>query len=206
MTHWNENLMIAIQCEVTGPDPEYAEVYQLAALLLDSNCRIYRDVAPFNVYIKPSSVEVVTEKYVSAKQLDMLITCGLSNNAAAYQFITWLEKCPFNETRKQGALAQAFALGYDLVDQMPYLFKFLGHDVWRTYFHPRFRDVLAASTFINDCAGMADNTVPFSKNDLSWIATIMKVDHLTHPNALQKCLTIAQTYEKLIHYYGFNKI
>lgn len=206
MNHWNENLMMVMSCETTGPDPLCNSMYQFTCILLDSNFKMYKGVIPFNVYIKPEVDTEIMPKSVTHAELQNLIEFGLSYHESQMAFRQWLNKGPFQQTRKKGKLAQAFALGYDLPHQYPFILPWFGPEDWEEFFHPRFRDVLAASTFINDCCGMGATTVKYSKNDLSWIATQMLVEHERDITGLHKCIVIAECYRKMTHYYAYNKI
>jgi hypothetical protein len=206
MNHWNENIMIVVNCQTTGPDAFFNEICQFSALLLNSSCDIHPLMRPFNVYIKPSCPEAVAEGALTMKKMDMLVEYGVDSDYALDTFTAWLRECPFAQSRGGGRPAQAFALGYDLGRIMPFIVQWFGRSNWDEFFHPRSRDLLATSTFINDCAGMAAGVVPFSKNELPWLATVMKVDHYPRMDAIQEALVIAKTYSSMIKKYGFNRI
>lgn len=206
MGHWNENSMIVVNIRTTGPDSEWHEILQFSAILLDSNCQMYRGVLPFNSYIKPSSHLVIDPNYVSKELLNTILTTGIEAFDASDYFVKWLEKLPWQTGRSTDTPKQAFALGYDLSYQMPFIRKFVSAEIWDVFFHQRTRDILATSLFLNDCCGMGARTVPFSKNELYWLASRMHVERLPGADALQDCLVIARTYEAMLRYYAFNSI
>lgn len=199
MRHWNREICVCLDIATTGDDPQYNEILELSAVVLDANLEIDQRVIPFNILVKPSGAYAISEGLnLSEEKLQALCSFGLDEGSACSMFESWLDKLPYKST-KFGTQKKAILLGYHLHPQMAFLRQWLPFEVYEGYFAPDVRDLKSCALFMNDVRAMSLERVPFSKTTLRWIARQYKIaaNGNVQRGTLESVKMIADTYRAM---------
>lgn len=198
MQHWNGHQLAVIDIETTGLDPFWDEILQLCVLPLDSNIEPRRDVMPFLIEIVPTNPKAIDPKAMAINKLDLIRICkrGHDREKAKDLLFDWADKLklpytPSGERKRVMPLAHNWSFDYSFIK------RWLGNQ-YSDVFDGRYRDTQVASLYLNDRAAMHADVVPYSKNNLAWLCSVLKVDNSHAHNALQDCLATAECYKRML--------
>lgn len=198
MRHWNAHQLCAIDVETTGTQPYWHEIVQISAVALDADLTPRKDLMPFDVFLCPDHPERVDPDAmkVTGLSLKKLMLEGHSPDKAVDMFERWVERLELGQT-VWGTPKRIMPLAHNWGFDKPFIQDWLGHALFNELFDSRCRDTMIISLFLNDYAAFQAETVPYSKNKLSWLASKLGVEHEGAHNSLVDCLITAEVYRRL---------
>ena len=195
MQHLNNNLICAMGFDATAADPERGEIIELACVPLDRFLKIHDELPLFNMKIRPNRLEDIDWKYTRYTRPEMaaLCTTGIDRDKVADLFLEWYRMMNMPRFKKVMPLAHNFP------ELRQHLLAWLGWDVYDEIFHEQYRDTLVLANGINDAFDVRGNVVPFSKQNLSWLAR--QLDVQKHEMGGSPCMdanTVSEVYKRLL--------
>lgn len=208
MKHFNGDLCCAIDTETTGTDPFLHEIVQLAILPLDSNFKPRTDVMPLDLYIKPDHPERIDPKAMGVNRITAaeIANRGFDSFAAVDILRRWIDKLGLPFTR-YGNRKRIVPLGQNYAFDRAFLIRWLEPGQYDELFSPTYRDTMVTACYLNDRAGLSNEPVPFNRQNLTHLASTLKVDHPDAHNALADCRITAEIYRRMmnIHVFGLGQ-
>jgi DNA polymerase III epsilon subunit-like protein len=201
MVHWNGNVLCAMDVETTGLDPHHHEIWQIAILPLDSNIEVRKDVMPFCIEIKPEHPERANEdiQHKLSNREAYIKACerGFDQEKAKDLLEIWIErlKLPCTEF---GTPKRIMPLGQNFGFDKGFITRWLGVEMYNQYFDYHYADTMVAAMYLNDRAGMHAEPIPFSKINLTYLASTLKIDHPRAHTALGDCVVTAEVYKQML--------
>lgn len=201
MKHLNGKFGIAFDVRLTGKDPSQNEIIEVGALLLDQHFDIVQNSLPFQVLIRPSGSHTIADDVkISNDTLLRLTQYGQDHDTALDFFCRWLDRLPVNKTR-YGTTKTYVLVGYGLHMKLPFVMKWMGADMFHSYFSEDIRDIRTAGLFMNDLTGSKMEKVPYNKTTLTWIASKHNLEHRDYSkDVIIKLRMIAETYSRMCFY------
>lgn len=202
MQHWNGNIMCAVDTETTGFDVGYHEIIQLAILPLDSNFKPMKKegVMPLNIFIRPDNPERIDPQAMKVNKikLDDLHRMGLDSESAIEIIDHWYEKLDMPYAKFGSQRCRIIPLGHNIGYDIGHLKYWLGDELYNKYFHWNVADTLITAQFLNDRAAYRAERVPFSKKDLGYVCSTLKIKRERSHDALQDCIATAECYRRMM--------
>lgn len=194
MQHLNENLLCSVKCELTGPDPERHELIEVAVLPLDHMLKIHSAFPPFNMRMRPETVETINYDKCRLSRSDIADTIlrGFDRYKVADLFVAWYQGLEQKERKRIIPLAHGWPRERAL------LINWLGYDVFADIFSEDYRDTLIASHYVNDKNCVKAEPCVFNKQNLSWLAKKLNVEQIQIGSAMSDCVTIAEVYKRIL--------
>jgi len=204
MQHWNNCQMVAIDLETTGLDPTCHEIWQLAAVALDSNFRPRKDVKYFDMLMTPDDASLIDWKVKThqknREQITNAIKNGVDQASGVEHFQAWIDALGLPRNMSGFNRCKVIPLGHNIGQfDIPFLKAWMGYAAYDEIFHPCYRDTMVTGAYLNDKAAMHAEKVPFSKLNLRWMCNILNViypEDRQH-NALYDCVATAEVFQKL---------
>lgn len=199
MQHWNGQQLCVIDTETTGLDPFWNEAIQICILPLDSNIEPRKDIQPFYINLIPDNPERASKEAFKKNKLDLanLVNTGFDRIAAIDMLSDWIKKLGLPVTA-YGNPKKIIPLGHNFGFDRIFMIKWLGIDLYDEYFFYHYRDTMNSANFINDCAGMNAETVPYSKVGLQWMCSKLNIQSERAHDALSDCISTAKVYKQLL--------
>lgn len=199
MQHWNGDQCCAIDCETTGLNPEWHEIWNIAILPLDANFDPRQDVLPFNLILKPVYPERAERKAMErignwSAIMDACIR-GIDQDKAKDLLEDWIKTLNI-PLGKYGTPKKIRPLGQNYSFDRSFIQHWLGMNTYEHYFDYHYADTMIAANYLNDRAAFHAMLVPYSKVDLTWLASRHKIKRERH-DALHDALTAAKTYRAM---------
>jgi len=179
MSHWNGNILCAGDIKTSGPNPEEDELLQFAILPLNSNLELSKEIKPFFIYLKPEK-----EGMEPIQGIDV--------------FDKWADSLQLEETRF-GRRKKIFILSYDYDEKKPFIIKWLGYHQYNKVFDKGIRDLNTITKFLNDKASCHFKKVPYSKNELAYIARALEVEYSAKLDILACCRIMINIYRTIVN-------
>ena len=200
MVHWNGNQLCAMDCETTGLDPFQHEIWQLAIIPLDSNIQPRQDVLPFNIKMQPQRPDLADPAAfkVSAERKEYILNEGFDPDTAMTLLEDWIQKLglpvtPSGRPKRIIPLGQNYG-GFD----KQFITQWLGVPQYNEWFDYHMPDTMSIACYLNDRAAMRAEKVPFSKINLTYLASTLKVEHPQAHDALQDALVASKVYLEML--------
>ncbi len=199
MQHWNGNQVCAIDTETTGLDPLYDEILQLAIIPLDSNFEVRKDVMPLEIFMKPEYPERIKPEAMQVNRLDLdkIMTTGFDKETAIHLLEEWYKKLGLPCT-KYGRPKKVIPLGQNYAFDKGFIQQWLGVDLYNDFFDYHYNDTMITANYINNRAAMRGEPVPFSKVNLQYLASTLKIKTDRLHDALQDAHTCAKVYKAMM--------
>lgn len=199
MQHCNGDQVCAIDCETTGLDSAWHEIWQIAIIPLDSTLMPRTDVLPLNMLIKPTYIERIDAeaRKVGGSRLVEACVSGFDPEVAHDLLVEWINKLKLPYT-KWGTPKRIIPLGHNYSFDKAFIEQWLGVDEYDRFFHYHYRDTMVAATYLNDKASFHGEQIPFMKVKLQWLATTLNIAVDRAHDALSDCHTTVQVYKRLI--------
>ena len=200
MQHWNGNQVCVIDTETTGLDPLWHEIIQICILPLDSNFNIRKDVMPFYIDLIPDHPERIDKNAMKVNRLKMaeIGKRGFDRLAAIDMLEGWIKKLGLPCT-KYGTPKRIIPLGQNYGFDRGHIQKWLGMELYNTFFDYHYMDTMITANYLNDKAAMHAEKVPFSKISLAWLCNVLKVVNEKAHDALHDCMATAEVYKKMLN-------
>jgi DNA polymerase III epsilon subunit-like protein len=198
MIHLNGHMMVAIDTETTGTNPEIHEIIQIACIPLGFDLKPSEKHMPFEMHIRPDFPDDIDPDAlkVSRKTMVEVMNRGVASHTAASLLVEWFEGLKLPNDKRLVPLAKNWYF------DVAFMVKWLGPKNYHYIFDGRVRDLQTAALFMNDRADFKAEKVPFPKADLGSIAGRVGVDYerLDLHDALQDARITAEAYRKLLGY------
>lgn len=194
LIHLNGNLLCAIDLETTGFNPKIHDIWQIAILPLDSDIRPLKmeGLSPFYIDIKPDRPQNADPEAISKDKLEKVLKDGLDSELAQMLLEKWFNKLQLAINKKICPLACNWPF------DRSFLIEWLGLLNFEAFFHPWYRDVLAASLYSNDRADVNAEPVPYAKSSLAYLCSTLKVENISPHDALSDCVATAEVYRLML--------
>lgn len=154
MLHWNGCYMVAMWAMTTGPDPRFHDIYQFAAIALDSNINIRRDVMPLEFLIQPQYPDRSTLSGQRATIFKEACKSGFTPFSALDLFETWINRLDRRHVKGGHREAKMIPLTHDWIVQQGFIKKWVGDLQFEDWFHEEYRDTRSSILFLNDQRAM----------------------------------------------------
>lgn len=199
MQHWNGNQVCAIDTETTGLDPLYDEILQIAILPLDSDFELRKDILPFNITMKPEYPDRIKAEAMQVNKLDLdtIMATGFDKETGIQLLEEWYKKLGLPCT-KYGRPKKVIPLGQNYAFDKGFIQQWLGIDLYNDLFDYHYVDTMIAANYMNDRAAFHAETVPFSKVNLQYLASTLKIKTDRLHDALQDAYTCARVYKAMM--------
>lgn len=194
MEHLNENMLCAVKCELTGPDPTRHELVQVAILPLNHMLEIHQFIPAFDMKMKPEDLDSIDFRLCRVGKADLARTLlsGFDRDKVADLFIHWYQRIEQKERKRIIPLAHGWP------GERALLVNWLGYDVFRDIFSEDYRDTLIAAHYVNDRQCCKAEPCVFNKQNLTWLAKKLNVEQLQSGSAMSDCLTMAAVYKRML--------
>src|ERR1019366_7312990 len=177
-THWNNNLVCAIDVETTGTDPTKHDIIQIAVVPLKSDLTVNTSLMPFEYFIAPNpdNLKYVDKRAMRANKLDIdhLTATAMDDMRVADLFDEWFQKLRLPYSKKIIPLAHNFPFEHSFLN------SWLGQLSYDAFFFG-YRDTMSVINHLNDIADMHNEPWPFAKQNLAWMCSTLGVtNHRAH--------------------------
>lgn len=197
MQHWNGSQMCSIDTETTGLKSHWHEIVQIAILPLDSNLEPRQDVLPFYINMIPNHPERIDRTAVKVNKLVNMSKTGHDSEKAKDLLRDWISKLGLPCT-KYGTPKRLIPLGQNYTFDRGFIMAWLGLDEYNEFFSHTYADTMITATYLNDRAAMHGEKVPFSKINLAYLASTLKIPHERGHDALQDTIVTAKVYKRML--------
>lgn len=183
----NNEIIISIDTETTGVDPDWNEITQIAMILLDENFDITEEF--FCSYVKPLyperySLEV---QQLTGITLDMLEDAPLPA-AASISALEWLYD--ISKNRKVSVVAQNWEFDKDFIR------NFFSPPIYKKLFDRDIRDTKRIAKFLLDTR---DEKI-FNSTSLKEVIKYFNLSNEQEHDAFEDAITTANLYKALVNY------
>ncbi len=192
MQHLNNNLICAVSAEATGPDPFIHEIIELCVLPLDQFIEPHKELLLFNIVIKPEEPSLIDYKYCrfSRERVADAVIRGLDKYKVADLLRDWFDRMLMPEGKR------IIPIGYEWPVDRELLLKWLEPENYFAIFSDNYRDVKVSANYINDRFNCKGEAVPYSKQDLRWLAKTHDIEKVGRGCCMEDCRTIAMIYQR----------
>lgn len=197
MVHLNSHLMVAMDLETTGLDPDQNQIWQIAILPLDSKLEVSQELKPFDLLIKPDERKIDKGFKHSSKLADA-VERGLDPYAAIELFEHWFQSLNLLPNKR------LVPLGANLQFDIQFLRRWLGPLTYSEYFDNRYRDLMLIANFLNDRADFQHMEIPYVPNTkLGTICAKLGLDYdpAAAHDAIYDASKAAEAYRKMLRDY-----
>lgn len=193
-THWNSNIVCAIDIETSGKDPAKHDILQIAVVPLKGDFTPDYNIGAFEMRMAPIKKEEDVEKdAMRTNRLDWreLQSTALDPYKVAELFEEWWGrlKLPFRKS--------IIPLAHNYTFEYKFLHEWLGPAAMEYYFF-QFRDTMALANSLNDYADWTTQPYPYPKTDLGYLCTVLNVENYKPHDALADSLATAECYRKMM--------
>jgi len=200
MEHWNGSQMCVIDTETTGLDPYWHEILQICILPLDQNIKPRKDVLPFYIELRPEHPERIDPEAMKVNRLNAakISQRGFDQEKAKDMLREWYDKLELPFTKSGNYQKRIIPLGQNFAFDKAFILHWLGVEMYNEFFEYHYADTMNTAHYLNDRAAMHGEKVPFSKINLKYLASTLKIPHEFGHDALQDCLVTAEVYRTLL--------
>lgn len=195
MQHLNENVLCAVQVDMSSKDRITSEILEIAIVPLDMQLEVHAHLPIFSIMIKPDDRAnlVVDDCRQDRTALSKCIIGGIGHEAALDMLEEWFASLSLGRKKR------IFPLAYNWPLQREKLIQWMGYTHFTDIFVDEYRDVLTTAHFVNDRYACMMMSVPFSKQSLRWICKQLKIEALGHGGSpLNDCMQIGRAYKRLM--------
>lgn len=192
--HCNGNVLAAVDVETTGRQPGWHEIIQIAIQPLNSRCEPLEGASPFYHTIKPEHPERAEAKATAVHRLD--INHLILHAPDKWQVADWLDEWWGNlglpHRRTLVPLAQNWQY------EAGFLKAWLGMESFNQFFYWAARDTMLIAIYLNDCAYMRGQPIPFQSVGLPALCTHFGIINENPHDALADARAEATVYRHLL--------
>lgn len=155
LIHLNNHLMVATDCETTGLNPDWNEIWQISCVPLDSQFNVVEDLPIFDINIRINHPERISPQVSKAPIEDAMLN-GLHPEAAYEAFEAWFDSLGCPEGKRLVPLAHNWGFEHR------FYVSWLGYETFNHFFDTRARDTMQVATFLQDRADFDGEHIPFA--------------------------------------------
>ena len=202
LTHFNGNLLAAIDVETTGLNPKINDIWQIAVLPLNSDFEPLKEVTgpngtrkiiPFYANLKISNVDSVDKRAIgNREEFVRMQQTAFDSYDCADLLVDWFERLSLGPNKRLLPLAQNW------VFDKAFITEWLGEKTFDLLFSPRYRDSMVIAAFQSDRQGYNNQKVTLAQYNLSYLAHHAQYKNKKPHDALQDCITTAKVYKCFI--------
>lgn len=198
--NWFNNMLCAIDVETTGLDPNFHEIWELAIIPLDSNCRPSNEYNPFMITIKPDAPDRIEWDGMGGnkKRLEKALESGFDTEVASKLFEDWVAALDLPLNKYGTKRNRIIPLGHNYQFDMAFIKAWLHPNIYELYFTPTYRDTLQVALYLNDLADFKGINFPFLKVDLAYLASTLKCNKFRSHHASEDARVTAEVYRRML--------
>ena len=198
--HWNGCQAVVMDVETTGLDAHFNEIIQFAAVPLDANLEIRKDVMPLCMKLKPDHPERASKEAmrVNGQNLADLARTGHDQQKGADLLGEWIDRLGLPMNKGGYNRCKIIPLGQNFAFDRNFLQQWIGPEQYHEWFHFHFRDTMILALGMNDRASFRCEPVPFPKVNLTYLASQLGIENSGAHDALQDCRMTAEIYKTLV--------
>lgn len=194
LLHLNSNIMCSIAILTTGPQADEHDIIQIAVLPLDSYISPMKGIFPFYTDIRPERMlSGFSELKTRHKEMAMeAAKNGLEPTTAQHLFTDWFDKLKLNPGKK------IVPLCHDWPIVRSFFVEWLGPIHVDQMFDIQYRDIQASASYLNDLNDFHGERAMFGRVTISSLSRYYQVEDELKTNTLQRSLTIAEVYRRML--------
>lgn len=207
MDHLNNHVFAAVDIETTGFDPQKDEIVEIAIVVLNNDFSPSNKI--FNPIIRPKDLDRIDfdaarkvpllgsyyREKLALKKDKAIFTRGLDPDCVPDLFSEWANNLMLPPNKK------LIPIGCNYAFDRGFLLNFLGPLTYYEVFLDLYRDVLTIANFLNDRAAWKHYPVPFSKVNLQYLCSTLKIDRVGDAHtAISDALVTAKIYKALMNH------
>lgn len=193
-THFNSNLLCAVDVETTGLNPTKHEIIQMAVIPLKADYTTSQEFKWFDLLIRPENVDDEMRGWKRNKLTQALLH-GMDRWAAVDYFREWFLSL------KLAPRKLITPLGHNYQHDHRFLIEFFGGpESYSEFFKDDYRDTQKLALGWNDIAELRTDTIPYPKNTLNYLCACLNVENLRQHDAVYDAVTTAEVYRRLLNY------
>lgn len=192
--HYNRNLLCAVDVETTGLIPGEDEIIQLAVIPLKADYTPSKEFKPIDLIIRPEHMKRGAKPWITEKIIEARLN-GMERWSAVEYFREWFNRL------KLAPRTNIVPLGQNYQFDLRFLIEFFGgYHSYSEFFRDDYRDTQKASLVFNDISERRGEHFAFAKSKLSYLASVLGVEHLEKHDAVCDAITTAEVYKRILDY------
>jgi DNA polymerase III epsilon subunit-like protein len=190
----NGNVLCAIDVETTGLIPGHHEITQVCFLPLDFDLKPKKNIVPFDILLKIEHEDRIDWNALKVSKTNFFKhqQVSIDKYRAADLFEDWVEKLKLPIYKRISPLAHNWPF------DRAFILDWLQPTAFGEFIDGRYRDTMATANAINDIYDKLNESTPFPKVNLSYLAAMLKIPHKGAHNALNDCVVTSQVYKALL--------
>lgn len=195
--HLNSNLLAVIDTESTGLNYTKHDLLQLCILPLGPDLTPSKTFSYFEIKIRPERAHLAdaAANRVNRGLLQQCQTYGIERWAAVELLREWFHKLNLPLGKK------IVPVGANYVHDRDFIREFMGGpESYAELFRDDFRDVQKMALTINDMCDWYSEAIPFPKVQLTYLASVLRVEHINKHDAVGDCLATAEVFRRMMRY------
>src|SRR2546423_4253302 len=146
------NCLCVVEIFTTGLNPNKHDIIEICVLPVNGELKPHKGVIPFYTTVAPresrkDNIDFSDLPYgVNKERIFDASVRGVEYYSVADRFDIWIQKLKLKHNKKIAPLA------HDWLKKREFLIDWLGVETFDQYFDYRYRDLIPAATFANDCA------------------------------------------------------
>lgn len=194
MNHLNGNLLCVIDVETTGFNPVDNGIIEICIVPLNQYIEPHEEFRLFHMRMKPEQGEDINEDALRINKTDLadLMMNAFQRETVSDLFLHWFQHLNLVAGKRLLPLACNWPFDRNMIE------AWLGRESFDYIFDSRYRDVQTACLFLNDCADVRCEQVPFPKVNLKYLCSQLKIEHPNAHTAIGDCIVTAQIYKRLM--------
>jgi DNA polymerase III epsilon subunit-like protein len=200
MVHLNSDILCACYVRTSGPKAYHNDLIEICFVPLNSEIQPAKieGIYPFYAQLQLKRPENIIERYMKRAHITIAETeiKGIDPWMAADLFEQWVGKFMLPYRKK------IVVLTHNWPRWQPFVKDWLGHLNYNFLISNYYRDILALSLFMNDCADYLNEQYPFPKNTLDYLGSQLKIEREKGQDTMAECITIAKIYKKMMTVYN----
>jgi DNA polymerase III epsilon subunit-like protein len=197
LLHLNGNLLVSVDLETTGRQPDHHEIIQIACVPLGPDLKPAQGLMPFYTEIKPDFPERAEKQAMWKHNIPMeqVLLHAPSQDKVRDLFVEWFERLdlPFKKSLVPMAHNWAF--------EASFLKAWMGVQLFEEIWYSHARDGMLLAIAINDKAAFRGEAIPFNRVGLGSLCNKFNIVNPNAHDALADALAEAEVYRALLQLY-----
>lgn len=200
LIHLLDSILCSISIRTTGPYSGYHDLTEICILALDAQLKPSKLAIPFTCLIRPKRPENIdildkTPKgFAKKKEIIKANLDGIDAYYAADQLDAWVNKFRLKNDHKK---IVPLSINWPFV--RGFFVDWLGPMNFERLFHPNYRDLTSAGTYVMDrCDFLIEEKKYWKPLSLHYLCTVLKVDRQPPYECTTDSLAIAECYKSMM--------